>query len=83
VEDLGKVASVWSRRGRFIAYDDHGRGYEIRYSTENLDTDTSEEAISETELWTDAGELVERLRKGEYRMVQSGVIIQSNSPSAP
>jgi hypothetical protein len=80
---LKRVLTVWSRRGRFIAYDDHGRGYEIRYSTGSLDNDTSEEMGGDAELWTAAGELVEWLQKGKYRIVHTGVLIRSDSPQAP
>jgi hypothetical protein len=75
---------VWSRRGRFIAYDDQGRGYEVRYSADNtLSEEMGGETAEGIELWTDSGGLVERIRKGEYRIVHTGVIIRSDSPKAP
>jgi hypothetical protein len=74
---------VWSRRGRFIAYDDQGRGYEIRYSADDLEADSFGRIDNEVELWTHAGELVERLRKGEYRIAHIGVVIRTDSPKAP
>jgi hypothetical protein len=74
---------VESRRGRFVAYDEQGRGYEIRFRVDSMDNDVSREQGSESklkaELWTDKGEVVKRIRKGEYRITQSGVLLRSDA----
>jgi hypothetical protein len=73
--------------GQFIATDEKGRRYTILIFTNVTRAGTLEnpsgEAEGMEELKTFEGMAVNRLEKGRYQIVQTGIIIQSDSPDAP
>ena len=73
--------------GQFIATDENGRRYTILIYTNVIKAgaveNPSEEVEGMTELKTFEGMAVNRLEKGKYQIVQTGIIIQSGSPDAP
>ena len=73
--------------GQFIATDENGRRYTIMIYTNIVSAGTlenpSEGVEGMTELKTFEGMAVNRLEKGRYQIVQTGVIVQSDSPGAP
>ena len=73
--------------GQFIATDENGRRYTILIFTNFIKTGTFEDPIMEgegtKELKTFEGMAVNRLEKGKYQIVQTGIIVQSDSPDAP
>jgi len=75
------------KTGQFTARDENGRRYTIVIFTDSIKAGTFENPKMETEgmkeLKTYEGMAVNRLEKGKYQIVQTGVIIQSDSPDAP
>ena len=75
------------RTGSFVAVDNEGNEYTIHVYTKILDASTMGNLGAEKEgeeiLITDEGLSVNRLKKGEYQIVQTGEIIYSDDPDAP
>jgi hypothetical protein len=75
------------KTGQFFATDEHGRRYTILIFTNIIKAGTLENPSAEAEgieeLKTFEGMAVNRLEKGKYQIVPTGIIIQSNSPDAP
>ena len=73
--------------GQFIATDEKGRRYTVLIYTNIIKAGTFENPGMEVEgmkeLKTFEGMEVNRLEKGKYQIVQTGIIIQSDSPDAP
>ena len=73
--------------GQFIATDEKGRRYTILIYTNIINAGTFENPSMEVEgmneLKTFEGMAVNRLEKGKYQIVQTGIIVQSDSPDAP
>ena len=73
--------------GQFFATDENGRRYTILIFTNFIKTGTFENPSMEVEgikeLKTFEGMAVNRLEKGKYQIVQTGIIVQSDSPDAP
>ena len=73
--------------GQFFATDENGRRYTILIYTNVIKAGTFEDPSMEVEgikeLKTFEGMAVNRLEKGKYQIVQSGIIVQSDSPDAP
>jgi hypothetical protein len=73
--------------GSFPATGDDGRQYTVCIYTDFIDAANSEDpnAVAEglKELRTSDGMAVRRRDKGEYQVVQTGVILRSYSPDAP
>ena len=73
--------------GQFFATDENGRRYTILIYTNVIKAGTVENPSMEVEgmeeLKTFEGMAVNRLEKGKYQIVQTGIILQSDSPDAP
>ncbi len=73
--------------GQFIATDENGRRYTILIFTNIIKAGTFEEPSMEVEVMkelnTYEGMAVNRIEKGKYQIVQTGIIVQSDSPDAP
>ena len=73
--------------GQFIATDGNGRRYTIVIYTNITKAGTvenpNEGVEGMAELKTFEGMAVNRLEKGKYQIVQTGVIVQSDSPDGP
>ena len=73
--------------GQFIATDENGRRYTILIYTNVVKAGTFENPSMEVEgmkeLKTFEGMAVNRLEKGKYQIVPTGIIVQSDSPDAP
>ena len=73
--------------GQFIATDENGRRYTILIFTNVIKAGTLENPSMEEEgmeeLKTFEGMAVNRLEKGKYQIVQTGIIVRSDSPDAP
>ena len=73
--------------GQFIATDEKGRRYTILIYTNVMKAGTFENPSGEVEgmneLKTFEGMAVNRLEKGKYQIVPTGIIVQSDSPDAP
>ena len=73
--------------GQFIATDEKGRRYTILIYTNIIKAGTFEnpsmDADGMNELKTFEGMAVNRLEKGKYQIVPTGIIVQSDSPDAP
>jgi hypothetical protein len=73
--------------GQFIATDENGRRYTIMIFTNVVKAGTLENPSMKVEgmkeLKTFEGMAVNRLEKGKYQIVQTGIILQSDSPDAP
>lgn len=73
--------------GQFIVTDEKGRRYTILIFTNFTKAGTFENPSMEVEgikeLKTFEGMAVNRLEKGKYQIVQTGIIVQSDSPDAP
>jgi hypothetical protein len=73
--------------GQFIATDENGRRYTILIFTNIIKAgalgNPSGAVEGMTELKTFEGMAVNRLEKGKYQIVQTGKIVQSDSPNAP
>jgi hypothetical protein len=73
--------------GQFIATDENGRRYTILIYVNILKAGTFENPGMEMEgmkeLKTFEGMAVNRLEKGKYQILQTGIIVQSDSPDAP
>ena len=73
--------------GQFIATDENGRRYTILIFTNFIKAGTFENPSMEgegiKELKTFEGMAVNRLEKDKYQIVQSGIIVQSDSPDVP
>jgi hypothetical protein len=73
--------------GQFITTDENGRRYTIMIFTNIIKAGTfgnpSMEEEEMKELTTFEGMAVNRLEKGKYQIVQTGIIVQSDSPDAP
>ena len=73
--------------GQFIATDENGRRYTILIYRNIIKAGTFENPSMEVEgmeeLKTFEGMAVSRLEKGKYQIVQTGIIVQSDSPDAP
>ena len=72
---------------QFIATDENGRRYTILIFTNIIKAGTFENPSMEVEgmkeLRTFEGMTVNRLEKGKYQIVKTGIIVQSDSPDAP
>jgi hypothetical protein len=75
------------KTGQFITRDENGRRYTILIYTNVIKAgaveNPSDGVEGMTELKTFEGMAVNRLEKGKYQIVQTGIIIQSGSPDAP
>jgi hypothetical protein len=75
------------KMGQFIATDEKGRRYTILIYMNIMKAGTlenpSEEVEEMEELKTFEGMAVNRLEKGKYQIVKSGIIVHSDSPDAP
>jgi hypothetical protein len=75
------------KMGQFIAVDENGRRYTILIYTNLIKAGTFENPSMEVdgmnELKTFEGMAVNRLEKGKYQIVKSGIIVHSDSPDAP
>jgi hypothetical protein len=73
--------------GQFIATDENGRRYTILIFTNLVKAGTVENPSMEVEgmkeLKTFEGMAVNRLEKGKYQIVKTGIIVQSDSTDAP
>lgn len=72
--------------GSFTATDDAGRQQTILKFTDVINVDHFEGSASVTgiqSLRTASGQSVNRIAKGEYQIVTSGLILRSTSPDAP
>ena len=73
--------------GQFIATDENGRRYTILIFTNLVKAGTVENPSMEVEgmkeLKTFEGMAVNRLEKGKYQIVKTGIIVQSDSADAP
>ena len=73
--------------GQFIATDENGRRYTILIYTNVIKAGTVDNPSGGVEgmaeLKTFEGMAVNRLEKGKYQIVQTGIIVQSDSPDAP
>jgi hypothetical protein len=73
--------------GQFIATDENGRRYTILIFTNLVKAGTVENPSMEVEgmkeLKTFEGMTVNRLEKGKYQIVKTGIIVQSDSADAP
>ena len=73
--------------GQFIATDENGRRYTILIFTNIIKAGTFENPSTEVEgikeLKTFEGMAVNRLEKGRYQIVKTGIIVQSDLPNAP
>jgi len=73
--------------GQFIATDENGRRYTLLIFTNVIKGGTLENPGKEVEgmeeLTTFEGMAVNRLEKGKYQIVQTGIIVRSDSPDAP
>jgi hypothetical protein len=73
--------------GQFIATDENGRRYTIMIFTNIIKAGTLENPSMEEEgmkeLTTFEGMAVNRLEKGKYQIVQTGITVRSDSPDAP
>jgi hypothetical protein len=83
----GATLTMRRKIGQFIATDEKGRRYTILIFTNVTKAGTLENPSMEVEgmeeLKTFEGMAVNRLEKGRYQIVQTGIIIQSDSPDAP
>ncbi|MEW6651025.1 MAG: hypothetical protein AB1453_12665 [Chloroflexota bacterium] len=74
-------------KGRFVATDDKGQDYAIEIYVDIIDASTHDDPNSTVEglksLQTDDGLHVNRISKGEYLIVQTGLRLHSDSPDAP
>jgi len=75
------------KTGQFIATDENGRRYTILIFRNIVKAGTFENPNKEVEgigeLKTFEGMAVNRLEKGKYQIVPTGIIVQSDSPDAP
>ena len=75
------------RTGSFRATGSDGRQYTVHIYTDFIDVGSfgDPNAVAEglKELQTSDGMLVNRLQQGQYEIVQTGVVLRSNSPAAP
>ncbi len=73
--------------GQFTATGDDGRRYTIYIYTDFIDAGHfgNPNAVVEgmKELLTSDGMAVNRHQKGEYQIVQTGLMLRSNAPDAP
>ncbi|NQU84939.1 MAG: hypothetical protein HQ541_04190 [Mariniphaga sp.] len=71
----------------FICTDNEGCEYTINIYTDIIDTgnlnDPSRVIEGLKELETSDGKPVNRLKQGEYEIIETSVILHSNSPKAP
>ena len=83
----GANLSMRRKMGQFIATDEKGRRYTILIYTNVIKAGTLEnpsmEVEGKEELTTFEGMAVNRLEKGKYQIVQTGIIVKSDSPNAP
>lgn len=74
-------------RGRFIAHDEVGNEYGINKYVEIIDVGSHDNPHATIEgrkqLLTDAGDIVSRLEKGKYKIVQTDIVVRSDDPNAP
>jgi hypothetical protein len=74
------------RTGSFVASDAQGRSHTIYVYTEFLDVSSFEgpgEVEGLKELVLANGNRVNRIKKGEYKVVGTGATLTSSSPDAP
>jgi hypothetical protein len=73
--------------GSFQAIGSDGQTYTVEVWTDFIDTGTLDDPHSETpgmqSLRTSAGEHLNYLGKGEYKMVGRDIILRSTDPNAP
>jgi hypothetical protein len=73
--------------GQFIATDENGRRYTLLIFTNIIKAGTFENprvgVEGMKELKTFEGMAVNRLEKDKYQIVQTGIIVRSDSPDAP
>lgn len=71
----------------FDAFDDQGNRHVLHVFVDIIDSGVMGDPDAELEgLWsiiTDDGESVNRLNKGEYLVVATGLVLKSSDPSAP
>ena len=70
----------------FVAHDERGSSHTIHVYTEFMETRTFDAATTElegmNELRTASGQPVNRIAKGEYEIVDSGMALKSSAPDA-
>jgi hypothetical protein len=75
------------RKGSFRAIGDDGRQYTIYIYVDLIDAGAFEDpkAVIEgtPELWTSDGKAVSYRQKGEYEILETGVVLRSSLPEAP
>lgn len=75
------------RTGSFSGIGEDGRQYTVFIYTNYSDAGTFEDPNAVVEgkkqLRTSNGLHVNRLQKGEYKIVETGIVISSSSPDAP
>ena len=75
------------RTGTFMVDGNDGRSYTIYIYTDFINAGTLDDPRAEIEglkeLRTSDGKAVNRLSKGEYQVVQTGVILRSSESDAP
>jgi len=69
--------------GTFIAKSDDGTQYTIYKYTEYLDAGSGEFIESWKDLRLSSGTSVNRIKQGEYQIVDTGIILYSNASDAP
>jgi hypothetical protein len=73
--------------GSFVAHDDQGRPHTIHVYADFIRTVAFNEPAQELQgpgdLRLASGGLVNRLKQGEYQVLDTGVILTSTSPDAP
>ncbi|WAC08899.1 MAG: hypothetical protein OS130_06880 [Thermodesulfobacteriota bacterium] len=69
--------------GRFLAVGDDGRRYTVYVYTDFIETGENQKTVVEglKELRTSDGLTINRLKKGEYQIEQTGVILRTRGKS--
>lgn len=75
------------RMGSFTAYDDSGNSYVLEIYADVIDAGTMDDPNAEHfgvhKILTADGSHVNRVSKGSYQIVSSGLNLKSDDPSAP
>lgn len=76
-----------TQTGEFRARNEDGQEYVIEVHTNWIDAGTMKDPNAKIpaalkELWTSTGERVNRIEKGTYEIVSSGLILTSTDPNA-
>jgi hypothetical protein len=74
------------KTGSFLAHDGNGRAYPIHFSTDSTDPPTvggAEKLEGTSEFWLPDGHEVERIKRGEFRIKETGMLLWTNAPNEP